>query len=98
MNKDKYYEMLHMTAYIIKKGHDEAKKSLSLKDEGLKDCMDLINPILELMITRSLEEEYGIEETNEFFELFSNASGEDFENHIQNMIINGDAVELKNNK
>ncbi|WP_210513541.1 MULTISPECIES: hypothetical protein [Pantoea] len=98
MNKDKYYEMLHTTAYIIKKGHDEAKKSLSLTDEGLKDCIDLINPILELMITRSLEEEYGIEETNEFLELFSNASGEDFENHIQNMIINGDAVELKNNK
>lgn len=98
MNKDKYYEMLHTTAYIIKKGHDEAKKSLSLTDEGLKYCMDLINPVLELMITRSLEQEYGVEETNEFLEIFSNESGEDFDKHIQDMIINGDAVEVKNNK
>lgn len=98
MNKDKYYGMLHTTAYIIKKGHDEAKKSLSLTDEGLKDCLDLINPILELMITRSLEQEYGKEDTNEFLEIFADESGDDFEKHIQDMIINGDAVEVKNKK
>lgn len=98
MNKDKYYGMFHTTAYIVKKGHDEAKKSLSLTDEELKNSMDLINPILELMITRSLEQEYGIEETNEFLEIFSNESGEGFDKRIQDMIINGDAVKVKNNK
>lgn len=54
MNKDKYYEMFHFTAFLIGQGQEEAKKTFSLTDKELEDNLGEINPFIELFVTSLL--------------------------------------------
>jgi len=92
MNKDKYYEMFHFTAFLIEQGQKEAKKTFSLTGKELEGSFGEINSIIELFVTSLLENEYGKETTYEFLKIFQNETEERIGNHIKRMISNGDIM------
>ena len=90
MNKDKYCEMFHFTAFLIEQGQKEAKKTFSLTGKESEENFRAVNPIIELFVTSLLEVEYGKKTTYDFLKIFQNETEESIGNHIKRMISNGD--------